>query len=44
MGCPLALKSLDIPRQIGYLNQLYEASSMPRDIMSVPIVNVNRLL
>ena len=44
MGCPLAPKSLEIPRQMGYLNQSYEVSDVPHDSINVIIGNVRSLL
>ena len=44
MRCPLFPKSLGIPRQMGYLTQLFEATVVSRENTNSPIDNVHRLL
>ena len=44
LWCPLIPKNLDIPRQIGYLNQSYKVSDVTDDSMNLPIRNVRRLI
>ena len=44
MGCPMVTKSLEIPCQMRYLTQLYEADAVTRNSMNLRIGNLRRLL
>ena len=37
LGCLLDLKSIEIPRQMVYLNQSLEATVVPQESMNLPI-------
>ena len=37
LGCPLVPKSLEIPRQMGYLTQSFEATVVPHESTNLPI-------
>ena len=43
VGYPLSPKILEIPRQMGYLIQRFEASTVPNEIISSPIGNFHSL-
>ena len=44
MGCPLFSKSLEIPRQMGYLNQYIETTAVTHESMNLTVDNLRRLL